>query len=243
MIDRDELRRLCTQIPPLTYREIGQHFGVTGVRIRIIATAEGIHKPKAETPKLRRPHELPDCPYVGAMYIPLTKGMFAIVDAADYTALSQWKWHFSNGYAARYGEERGKPAIRMHRQIMSAPDDMDCDHINGNGLDNRRRNLRVCTRQQNLCNKDSHVNTKPYKGVFWNRRARRWFASIQAKGKAYYLGYFDTPEEAAVVYNKAARILHGQFARANEIPLTETEQQVIASKYELELAYHVGRDT
>jgi hypothetical protein len=100
--------------------------------------------------------------------IPLTRGEFAIIDSSDYSLVSQYNWHLSNtGYAVWRG---GKPrhTIRMHRLILNTPEGMDTDHINHNKLDNRRSNLRVCSRSINLHNK---TNSKYY---YYSKKEGKW---------------------------------------------------------------------
>ncbi len=105
--------------------------------------------------------------------IPLTQGKFAIVDAEDYDWLIRYKWHAckckNTYYASRV---RGGKTIKMHREIMRAPKGLVCDHINHNGLDNRKRNLRLCTNAQNCYNqRASATGTSKYKGVSWHKSA------------------------------------------------------------------------
>ena len=153
--------------------------------------------------------------------IHLTKGKVAIVDDTDFEGLSQWKWHakLSCGlwYAARAVTMAGrKITIRMHRLITNASDGMEVDHIDGDGLNNLRQNLRIVTRNQNRFNSRVRVdNTSGYKGVSLNKRTGRWVAWIGYYGKHKNLGYFATPEMAAQAYDAAARELFGEFARLN----------------------------
>lgn len=164
--------------------------------------------------------------------IPLTQGKVALVDAEDYEYSNQFKWyamkHGNTYYAVRHiKKEDGKQTlICMHRVIMKTSKGMDTDHINGDGWDNRRDNLRICTRSQNKMNGNIHKdNTSGYKGVFWQKRDKKWMAQIQIDGKLKYLGLFITKEEAALAYNEAAKELFGEFARLNNInykyPLSE----------------------
>jgi hypothetical protein len=148
-------------------------------------------------------------------HIPLTQGQFAIVDDEDFEALTQYKWHAMKDcktyYAAR--SERGA-RIRMHRQIMNAPVGLEVDHINHEGLDNRRINLRLCSVSQNRMNegrKREGVSSR-YKGVCWAKATQKWQTSIGFQGKVQYLGQFDTEEEAHAVYLTAAKRLFGEFA-------------------------------
>lgn len=149
--------------------------------------------------------------------LPLTKGQFAIVDEADFAWASQWTWRLSHdGYARRGKRINGKQTIyTLHRELMGNPDGMDVDHINGNRLDNRRCNLRVCTRAQNVRNKRKLNGTNPYKGISWEKQRNKWRARVKAFGVTYDLGFFDDPKAAALAYDEAARKYHGEFARTN----------------------------
>ena len=102
-------------------------------------------------------------------YIPLTQGKLAIVDDEDFEWLSQWKWHFNRKkYAARTINHSGK--LYMHQVILNTPKGMLSDHRNGNGLDNRRKNLRACNVQQNKANSRlPKNNTSGFKGVYWEK--------------------------------------------------------------------------
>lgn len=153
--------------------------------------------------------------------IPLTQGQVTLVDDEDYEWLSQWKWHASlrryTWYAERACIVNGKHnRIRMHRTIMDAPDHLLVDHIDRNGLNNTRSNLRLATKSQNMHNQGpSRRNRTGYKGVSWHQKYRRWFAQIKRNGKRVHLGSFTDPVEAARAYDAAARKLHGEFAWTN----------------------------
>ena len=152
--------------------------------------------------------------------IPLTRGFMALVDDEDYERLAQYKWricpHKNATYAMRTarmadGRER---TVQMHREIMEAQPGSDVDHVNRNGLDNRRANLRVCSRCQNLRNRiGRRSRDSKYKGVY--QVGKRWRARIAQGGKQYHLGHFDTQEEAAKAYDAAARHHFGEYARLN----------------------------
>ena len=102
----------------------------------------------------------------------------------------------------------------MHRAIMEITSKLQTDHINGNGLDNRRKNLRVCTHQENVINsRKQKNNTSGYKGVGWEKRRKKWIARITKSGKNKYLGQFDTAKQAYAAYCEAAKELHKDFAR------------------------------
>jgi hypothetical protein len=149
-------------------------------------------------------------------HIPLSRGRFAIVDAADYEWLSQYRWTCRGGanpYAAR--SEAGK-IIWMHREIMQTPPGMVCDHIDAVSLNNRRCNLRNCNRGENAANASKRPHaTSCYKGVSWDKRSGKWRAKIKWRGKAYYLGYFAAEIDAARAYDQKARELFGPYARLN----------------------------
>lgn len=157
--------------------------------------------------------------------IKLTQGKYALVDAEDFEWLSQWKWyywkakHARTGYAVRNQKgmeiEGKRSGVRMHRQILSGAELVD--HINGNGLDNRRKNLRAVTHGQQVQNRPTFKNKKnsKLKGVIktnWEGYSY-WVARIRKDGKYYYLGTFKSELAAHRAYIKKAKELHGEFAR------------------------------
>jgi hypothetical protein len=159
------------------------------------------------------PGRLHDVPGDGVRMISLTDGCYAYVDAADYEWLNQWHWHLENGYAAR--DEKGK-IILMHRQIMEPPKAMVVDHIDGNKANNCRRNLRVCTRLENIRNQRKRNGLSSiYKGVFYHKEKRKWYAKCQHRGERIWLGYFDAEVEAARAYDRKAVECFGEFACLN----------------------------
>lgn len=153
--------------------------------------------------------------------IALNRGYVAIVDAADYEWLSQWKWSASQNewgcYAKRAEMVNGKmQTVSMHRLIMGVVDDgsHDVDHIDRNGLNNRRSNLRLATRSQNMANMGRPKrNTSGFKGVGWHRERSKWQAYIRVHGKLIHLGRFAEKEQAAEAYAVAASKHFGEFAR------------------------------
>lgn len=134
-----------------------------------------------------------------------------LVDDLDYKPLASIRWSISgHGYA------RTSSGIYMHRLIMDTPQCMATDHINGNRLDNRRSNLRVCTHKQNSMNTGRHKDNKSGAvGVYWNSSTRRWIAVIQLSGKSTYIGSFRSIEDAIVARDKVAVAARGSYARLN----------------------------
>lgn len=151
--------------------------------------------------------------------IPLTRGKFAIVDDEDFEELSKHKWYCSiAGYAIRsiYVGRKQQTKIWMHREIIHTPPDMQTDHINGNRLDNRRGNLRICTSCGNSKNRKLNKNNiSGFKGVAWDKKHKRWWVHIKTNGNQKHLGYFDDTVQAAHAYDEAAKKYHGEFARLN----------------------------
>lgn len=150
--------------------------------------------------------------------IPLTRGHIAIVDNED-ADLADVKWRVTS-MPYLYGiRSRGRDTIWMHRIILARVIGRDlspvevCDHINGNGLDNRRCNLRLATHSENMRNRRINKNSAShYKGVTWHKGTRKWRAQIKKDGNKKHIGYFDTMEAAHAAYVAAARELHGEFA-------------------------------
>ncbi len=115
--------------------------------------------------------------------------------------------------AARF---QGNKVIRMHREIRQTPPDKVCDHVDTIGLNNRRCNLRNCDRRDNVHNLSrSNRGTSCFKGVFWDKRLKKWCAKICCDNKVYRLGCFDSEIDAALAYDRKARELFGAFARLN----------------------------
>ena len=148
--------------------------------------------------------------------IKLTQGKVALVDDADYEWLSQWKWTYG-GYAFRMIRDgtRKQRMIYMHRVIMDAQPGEQVDHINRDGLDNRRENLRLCSSSQNNGNQRKTRGSSRFKGVSWHKEGRKWQTGIKLHGTQRHLGLFTDEVEAAHAYDDAAREKFGEFARVN----------------------------
>ena len=160
----------------------------------------------------------------GTIEIPLAGGEVALIDAEDLEKVSPYRWHVKHSgtkpWHPLYAETVLWPSnkhLKMHRVITDAPRALTVDHINGNGLDNRKANLRLCTHQQNLMNAKPRRHSSRYKGVHKTREGA-WVSQIRHNGKRMYVGRFCREEEAARAYNAAARRLFGEFAWLNDVP-------------------------
>lgn len=137
--------------------------------------------------------------------IPLTRGKVALVDDEDYNKLSKYKWYANKGgntfYAMRNSPRNpGKrKTVRMHVDIMGTTPPSITDHINGNGLDNRRCNLRTVTPRQNSQNLHIRKSSK-YPGVCWDKHSEKWQVHVRIKGIQRHIGRFENEEDAANAY-------------------------------------------
>ena len=157
-------------------------------------------------------------------HIQLTQGKFALVDNVDFEYLNQWKWYAHKRRKTWYAGRNVRSCsvqIQMHQLILKRMGYIRhklTDHKNGNGLDNRRHNLRPATFAQNNHNRQLAANnTSGYKGVYWFKRTTKWVARIMVHGKYFYLGAFQYKIDAAKAYNKAAKKFFGKFAKVNKI--------------------------
>jgi AP2 domain/HNH endonuclease len=148
--------------------------------------------------------------------IELTQGQVAVVDEMDFPSLSQWKWFakwnkITRSYYA-YRKEDGK-LISMARQIMKAEKGEVVDHKDHDTLNNRRCNLRRCTKAQNSWNQRvRRNNTSGFKGVCWNKNSKKWLSYITVNRRMIYVGGFNTPQEAGKAYAEAAAYYYGEFS-------------------------------
>jgi hypothetical protein len=150
-----------------------------------------------------------------AKKIKLDTGNYAIVDAVVYPILKDLDWILekqgNNCYATLAGTN-----TKMHQLLMPVKKGQVIDHKNSNGLDNRLHNLRVCSNQQNSFNRAKHRGgTSKYKGVYWDKDAKKWRAEVMRDRVRHKLGRFNSEEAAAVAYDTAALMLFGEFARIN----------------------------
>jgi hypothetical protein len=154
-------------------------------------------------------------------FIPLTQGKVAIVDDEDFEKLNRYKWNAgligNIWYAKRMVTSNGRRKdMTMHRQLMKKPSGKFIDHINHDGLDNRRENLRICTRSQNNKNhRKLKNNTSGMNNVHWYKKSKKWMAYIKKDGKKTHLGLFIDKEEAGRAVDKKAKELFGEFAVLN----------------------------
>lgn len=160
------------------------------------------------------------------MFISLTQNKVALVDREDYEKLSIRKWCAAKNKSGTYYAmcSLDNKSVMMHRLLMNFPKKMEVDHINGNGLDNRKRNLRICTRKQNARNLKKSNGKCKYKGVTLRSgsfvdgkfyKNKKYSATIQKNGKFFHIGSFSTELEAALAYDKKANKFYGEFARTN----------------------------
>lgn len=135
----------------------------------------------------------------------------AIIDTEDKVRCAVHKWHLNHGYVASTLPNR--KVLFLHRHILEYNGELEIDHINHSGLDNRKANLRVTTHQQNGMNQQRQKGcSSEYKGVYWFKNAKKWRAQIKANGEKIHLGYFTNELEASEAYNKKAKELFGDYA-------------------------------
>jgi hypothetical protein len=146
----------------------------------------------------------------------LSQGKTAIVDDEDYERVSSRKWHYNCGYVKTNDYSNGHIIIKLHRFILNAPENMIVDHINGDKLDNRKENLRLCTQNENTKNARKRASaTSKYKGVSFPKTRNKWQVQIQLNKKKMHVGYYTDEIEAAKAYDKKAAELFGEYAVLN----------------------------
>lgn len=159
----------------------------------------------------------------------LGKGKFALVDDEDFELVSKHKWYFTRyanssifikGSSGKFSRRGKSIKFSMHRLIMNAPKGMEIDHIDNNGLNNQKSNLRICTHADNMRNiqKYKKKTSSKYKGVCWGNHDKKWLSYIRYNNKRFNLGHYNNEIEAAKVYDMWANELHGEFAVLNFQP-------------------------
>jgi hypothetical protein len=210
----------CGQPTKIATRTFGAYNIIKGRPLRYI---QHHYKPQPLRQKPRKAETEGDL-----IKIPLTKGAVCTISSED-ADLAQFRWHIgSGGYAIRstpmrYGVQQGPKHIRMHRVILermidrTLQADEECDHIDGDRLNNQRTNLRLAKHYQNGLNQKAPTNnTSGYKGVAWSKAAGKWRALIKVRGKQHYLGLYATAQEAHIAYERAAIEYFGEWHRSNE---------------------------
>ena len=156
-------------------------------------------------------------------YIPLTKGYEAVIDISDVSLVEGCNWTAQIAprtvYAGRSFREfpGGSPrTLLLHRVILNSIAGVGVDHLDGNGLNNRRVNLRPATQLENSRNRKLNTNNSSgFKGVTWHKHSKKWVARITLNWKLVGLGYYASREEAYAAYCKASLKLHGNFGRTD----------------------------
>ena len=161
-------------------------------------------------------------------FLPLTRGMYAMVDEEDFARLRFWSWHVHVSdpgklYASRTVEMGGRHYSRyLHHEVLGLEIPLQkglvVDHKNGETLDCRKSNLRVCSRSENMANTGPRLwrgKTSKYKGIYFCKRERRWIARFSWRGRHYQLGRFADEYTAVVIYNRAVCRTMGEFAYIN----------------------------
>jgi hypothetical protein len=148
-----------------------------------------------------------------AKKIPIGKDLFALVDDEDYELVSKFNWHKHKSRS--YGQYYASSNIKMHRLVMDAKPGEIIDHINGDSLDNRKENLRLCTYSQNQQNTQSRAGSSRYKGVSYIKRKNLWKGSFQYEGVHYHCGIFKSEQECALAVDRKRLEVCKEFAVLN----------------------------
>ncbi len=161
-------------------------------------------------------------PETGECCVPVTRGLVAMVDPEDFARVSQYSWRALGKGNTWYAGHAFSSAPKtyhyelLHRFILNAPPGVEVDHINGDGLDNRRANLRLATTSQNQANRRKGLGgLSRFKGVRWNKVRAKWYAEIVVNRRKAYLGLFIIEEDAARAYDRGAISAFGEYARLN----------------------------
>lgn len=162
--------------------------------------------------------------------IPLTRGKVAVVDDEDYEFLNQWKWRALTTirkqtnptfYAYRTTPRPNRKSVYMHREVLRRcgfPESKQVDHVDSDGLNNQRNNLRPASASQNRWGMRKRVGrTSKFKGVYWHKKMHAWMTRIYFSGRYIFLGTFTNETEAGKAYDRAANHYFGEFARHNDL--------------------------
>lgn len=151
--------------------------------------------------------------------ITISDGSIAKVDTEDYERIASYHWHKDGAGYARTNLWNKNMKPRMHRLVLEGVSTkLHIDHINGDRLDNRKSNLRICTCSQNVMNRGPQANNSSgFKGVIFDKSRNKWRAEICVDKKRIYLGRYETAEKAAEAYNFAAIKYHGEYAFINDL--------------------------
>lgn len=146
-------------------------------------------------------------------------GKFCLVDDSDFDDISKFVWRLSFNKSDKFYAVSSEVGF-MHRFLLDAPGNMKVDHKDGDGLNNTRSNIRICTQAQNCANRKTigKNNKSGYKGVYFNKSKNKWRAMLKFNKKEIHLGYFSNPVEAAHAYDNAALKYFGEFSKANFAP-------------------------
>ena len=146
---------------------------------------------------------------------------YVLIDSVDFNKISSYSWYLRPYYRSKTKFKVAtatKPIIYMHRLIMNCPDELVIDHINGNALDNRKRNLRVCSVSNNAKNRSKNKNnTSGHTGVHWCKKNNKWKSRIRCDKKSYHLGFYTNVLDAAKAYNKKSLELFKEFSNLNRV--------------------------
>lgn len=146
----------------------------------------------------------------------LTQNKVVKIDDSDFEWAARFSWHATKSgkrfYARRREGWKGK-LFSMHRELLVAPEGKDVDHIDGDGLNNQRSNLRIVSRSQNLCGflRKKEGATSRFRGVCWDSTEKKWLAQIRTNQKNKYLGRFDSELLAAEAYRRAQEERNQKF--------------------------------
>lgn len=168
---------------------------------------------------LRLPGKLTSMDGVTCRVIPISQGRETIIEESDYPLIPVARWYARRGRHTWYVTTKiNGEWIHMHDIVLPSPSGFVVDHIDGNGLNNRRGNLRIATTSQNQMSRlalEWQKKTSKFRGVCWNKGMKKWQAEIQLNQKGIYLGCYADEVEAAKAYDRAARKYFGEFARPN----------------------------